>query len=84
VTSVTGCKGDGGEWYNHLMTSFKWDALWVGVFINIVFWSMYTTTDNLVVSIGITAVVAISFTGVLYKLGQINKRRQRGWYIEKG
>jgi len=60
------------------MKRFKWSALWVGGFINVVFWVIYTTTDNVVGSIGITAVVAISFTGVLYKLGQIDKRRQKG------
>ena len=60
------------------MKRFKWSSLWVAVFINVVFWVIYTTTDNVVGSIGMIAAVAIAFTGVLYKLGQIAKRRQTG------
>jgi hypothetical protein len=40
-----------------------------------VFWVIYTTTENIISSIGITAAVAIGFTAVLYKLSQIAKRR---------
>ncbi|MQF82845.1 hypothetical protein FIM02_01630 [SAR202 cluster bacterium AD-802-E10_MRT_200m] len=58
------------------MKRFKWSALWVSVFINVVFWVTFTTTD-IVGSIGITAIVATILTGVLYKLGKIDKRRQK-------
>ena len=60
------------------MKRFKWSAVWVSVFINVVFWVIYTTTDNVVGSIGMTAAVAIGFISVGYMLGQIAKRRQRG------
>ena len=45
-----------------------------GGFINGVFWFLYTQTENIVGSIGITAGVCIPVFGILYKLG---KRKTR-------
>ena len=42
----------------------------VGGIINGVFWFVYSMTDNIVGSIGITAGACISVTGILYMLGQ--------------
>ena len=56
----------------------KWSAVWVGLFINVVFWVIYSLTDNVVSSMGITAGVTIILAGVLYMLGQIDKRKQKG------
>ena len=39
--------------------------------INGVFWFVYSFTENIVGSIGITAGVSISTLGILYRLGQI-------------
>ena len=47
-------------------------------FINGMFWFVYSFTENIVGSIGITAIVATILMGVLYKLGKIDKRRQKG------
>ena len=44
-----------------------------GGIINGVFWFVYSFTDNIVGSIGITAGVSISMFGILYMLGQIKK-----------
>ena len=41
--------------------------------INGVFWFVYSFTENIVGSIGITAGVSISIFGILYLLGQIKK-----------
>ena len=42
-----------------------------GGIINGVFWFVYSFTENIVGSIGITAGVSISTLGILYMLGQI-------------
>ena len=42
--------------------------------INGVFWFVYSFTDNIVGSIGITAGVSISILGILYWLGKIDKK----------
>ena len=44
-----------------------------GGIINGVFWLIYSFTENIVGSIGITAGVSISIFGILYLLGQIKK-----------
>ena len=38
-----------------------------------VFWFVYSMTDNIVGSMGITAGFSICFTGILYMLSQIKK-----------
>ena len=50
----------------------KWSAGGiVGAIIAGVFWFVYSMTDNIVGSIGITAGFSIGFTGILYMLGQM-------------
>ena len=51
-------------------------GLFVGTFTNVVFWVLYTQTGNISVSIGITAVICIVLSGVLFWLGQVDKRKQ--------
>ena len=45
----------------------------VSSIISGMFWFVYSFTENIVGSIGITAGVSISMFGILYKLGQIKK-----------
>jgi hypothetical protein len=47
-----------------------------GGFINGVFWFVYTQTENIVGSIGITASVSIGVFGFLYMLGEMKKRQK--------
>jgi|ETNmetMinimDraft_13_1059891.scaffolds.fasta_scaffold95314_2 1,4-dihydroxy-2-naphthoate octaprenyltransferase len=42
----------------------------------IVFWILYTQTGNISVSISITAVICIVLSGVLFRLSQVDKRKQ--------
>ena len=55
---------------------------WIGVAffavtIQVVFWITYTQTENIVGSIGVTAGVCISISGVLYWLGKLDQRKQQ-------
>ena len=42
------------------------------------FWILYPQTGNIVTSMGITAVITIGVSAVLYWLGQVDKRKQGG------
>jgi hypothetical protein len=42
-----------------------------------VFWIIYSQSANIVGSIGITAGVSICLLGILYWLGQIDRRNQK-------
>jgi quinol-cytochrome oxidoreductase complex cytochrome b subunit len=48
-------------------------GVFVGVLTNVTFWVLYSFTENLVGSIGITAGVGISASGILYMLGRIKR-----------
>ena len=41
------------------------------------FWVMYTQTGNIVNSMGITAVMTIGVSAVLYWLGKLDQQRQK-------
>ena len=45
-------------------------GLIVGVFINVVFWVLYTATGDIIASIAITAVVSAGFIATLKMLGK--------------
>ena len=59
-----------------LLQRKRFGIAFFAVTTQVVFWVIYSTTDNVVGSIGITAGVAISLSGVLYMLGPIDKRKQ--------
>ena len=51
---------------------------WLGVGFFVVstqtaFWVLYSTTGNMVGSIGVTAGISISLSGILYMLGKIKQ-----------
>ena len=61
--------------YNISLTKKLFGTL-VWVLTNqISFWVMYTKTGNIVISMAISAAVTIGVTAVLYRLGQIDKKR---------
>ena len=66
------------EWYNASMNQGRklFGVVFFAATTNVAFWVIYSTTGNVVSSIGITAGVSIGLSVVLYKLGQIDKRIQ--------
>lgn len=48
-------------------------GLFVGTSINVMFWVLYSSTGNVVASIGITAVFSVVFIETLRRLGKINR-----------
>ena len=53
----------------------KWIGVaFFGVTTQVMFWITYTQTENIVGSIGITAGVCISISGVLYWLGKLDQQ----------
>ena len=48
-------------------------GLFVGTSINVMFWVLYSSTGNVVASIGITAVFSVVFIETLLMLGKIDR-----------
>ena len=56
----------------------KWIGVaFFGVTTQVVFWIIYSQTENIVGSIGITSGVCISISGVLYWLDKLDQRKQQ-------
>ena len=68
-------------WYNisiMMKLAFKnvIGTFFVAVFINTVFWVLYSATGNIPSSMAITGAATIGLTSILYYLGQVDKKRK--------